>query len=149
MANLTHTITITRSDTDREVGTTVVLSAAAEYQGGRRTIGITEEYVDIDPDIAHAGLLYVRNLDASNPIKFGYATGDYPNRVYPNEQGSLPLAPDLTRISFIADTFACDMTYEITSRSDLLTLIASPSARPSASASPSPTPSSSPSSSSS
>jgi hypothetical protein len=121
------------------------LAAASEYQGGRRTIGITEEYINIDTDIAYPGFLYVYNLDTSNPIKFGFATGDYPCRIYPNEQGLIPLDPAVTRIYLVADTAACDISYEVTARSELLSLIASPSASPSASASPSPTPSVSPS----
>jgi hypothetical protein len=147
MANINHTITFVRSDDDHSIGTTVVMAAASEYMSGRKAIGVSEEYIEIDADILYTGHLYVRNMDADNPIKFGFDSGSYPCRIYPGEQGSIPLDPSLSRVYFVADTSTCDMYYEVTSRADTLDVIASPSASPSASVSATPTasPSASPS----
>lgn len=127
-------------DVNKTVGREdVILESAAFYQDARRTIGIVEETIAIDPDIDNVGMLYLHNEDPSNFVQIGFATGDYPCRIYPNEQGCVPLKPTTSTIYLIADTAACVVEYAITSRSADIALVASPSATPTASVSATPT----------
>lgn len=140
MSNLTQTITLLSSDDeDKVVGKEdVILESASFFQGARRSIGIVEETIEINVDIDNAGFFYIHNEDPMNFVMFGFSSGDYPMRAYPNEQGCVPLKPTIATLYLCADTAACIIKYEVTSRDDI-NLVASPSATPTASVSATPT----------
>lgn len=114
--NLTQVITLTREDSGRVTGGQSILVTDDPCQNHTTNIGIVEEEIELDPDITVAGMLYVRNDDPTNYIKVGFATGVYTSQVYPGEQGCIPLIPATTSFFAIADTAACQIEYEITSR---------------------------------
>jgi hypothetical protein len=114
--NLTQVITLTREDSARVTGGKSILVADDPYMNHTTNIGLAEEEITLDPDITVAGMLYVRNDDPTNYIKFGFATGEYVSQVYPGEQGCIPLIPTASSFFAIADTAPCQIEYEITSR---------------------------------
>jgi len=118
MATTTLNVTakINRQDTGVTVGKVAQLTAEAHRQGGIISVGTVEETLTLAADITNAGLMYVENLDATNFIDIGYATGVYPNRIYPGEVSIIPLAIATATLYLKADTAACDMDYEITER---------------------------------
>lgn len=114
--NLTQIITLTREDSERVTGGSVVLVAEDAWQAHNTVIGLVEEEITLDEDITVPGMLYVRNDDPTNYIKLGFATGVYTVQVFPGEQGCVPLMTTTTSFFAIADTAACEIEYEITSR---------------------------------
>ncbi len=143
MPNITQVVTLSRSDQDHETGTSVVLAAGNNYVHGQIVVGTTEEVLSVPDDLVEVGLVYIRNKDTTNFINAGFSTGDYPLRIYPNEQGCLPVHPGTSQFYFIANTAECRMEYEITERDADVEVLSTPSASPSGS--PSSSPSASPS----
>jgi hypothetical protein len=150
MPNLAQQVTMQRADISQMVGTTGTLEVGDHIQMGIRTIGTSEETIVLDSDFVDPGLVYIRNDDADNWLDMGYATSDYPNRLYPGEQAVIPLSLSQDTLYVKADTASVLVQYCAYERQGV-TPSTSPSSSPSAtpttspSASPSTSPSPSPS----
>jgi hypothetical protein len=73
---------------------------------GYMTIGTTEESTAF-PELTTDGWLYMKNLDATNYIQWGFATGVYGGRIKAGESaGPFRMEPGLT-LYLKANTAAC------------------------------------------
>lgn len=72
---------------------------------GYQTIGTSEETASFS-ELGTLGWLYMKNLDATNYIRWGFATGVYGGRLEPNEVALFRLNPGTT-LYLIANTAAC------------------------------------------
>lgn len=116
MTTLTNTVELTRSDLNRTYGGTRYITVGDRQDGKIIEVGLVEQVITIDASIGNAGMLYVENFDAANYVDIGYATGNYPNRIYPGEIGQIPLSPTTSQIFVKADTAAVRMEYLVTER---------------------------------
>ena len=83
-------------------------SAVGEYDQVHN-IGTTEESVTSFGDITTEGFCYLRNLDATNYVQWGYSTGVYGGRMEAGEPaGPLRLEPGAD-LFFKANTAACNV----------------------------------------
>lgn len=72
---------------------------------GYSTIGTTEESIAFG-ELSTQGLLILHNLDATNYVRWGFATGVYGGRLMPGEYAVFRLNPGST-LYLIANTAAC------------------------------------------
>ena len=78
----------------------------------RLSIGTSEVTITIPSSIGDAGICVIENLDATNFIKVGFATGNYVLRI-PKGQIAKPwLEPSVTTLYAIADTAASEATFD-------------------------------------
>lgn len=78
----------------------------------RLSIGTSEVTITIPSSIGDAGICVVENLDGTNFIKVGYATGNYVHRIPKGQIMQLWLEPTVTTLYAIADTAACEASFD-------------------------------------
>jgi len=83
--------------------------AAAGAASGVQAIGTSEETL-AEGDLATMGWLWMRNLDATNYISWGFSTGVYGGRLEPGEQALFRTEPAAT-MYLLADTASCNLQY--------------------------------------
>lgn len=116
MSTVNVTLQVTRADTLETIGGYQSITVGTHRQAGVVSVGTSEETISVLADIGDAGLMYVHNLDDTNYVDIGFATGDYPLRVYADQPALIPLAPSTSTIYVLANTAAVDLQYEITER---------------------------------
>lgn len=109
-------VQLVREDTLEVVGGVVQISVGSNRQGATITVGTAEVEIVLSSSIVDAGLLYVKNHAAAHYVDIGYATGDYANRVYPDESGLIPLAITAASVFVVASGVNTKFEYEITER---------------------------------
>lgn len=87
---------------DDQVGT--------DFVSGTQQIGTTEEQISWSSDIGDEGWMVIRNLDPTNYVQVGFATGVYGMRIYPGQFAVFPAEPGLS-IYVKANTAACQVQY--------------------------------------
>lgn len=75
---------------------------------GYVTIGTTEEEVDF-AELGTQGYVILQNLDSTNFVEWGFATGVYGGQIEPNEIAGPWRMKDGTSLFLKADTAACKM----------------------------------------
>ena len=77
-------------------------SLGAHEQAAKTTINTTEETITIDAEItaSDVGFVWLRNIDPTNPVQFGFATTVYPFKFKPGDAAFFRSDPDAT--SFFA-----------------------------------------------
>lgn len=73
------------------------------------SVGTTEEEVTIATGIGDCGYAMVKNLDATNFVEVGFATGVYPIKLLATQFALLPLAAATASLFLKADTAACNV----------------------------------------
>lgn len=81
-----------------------------EVQSGQLDIGTSEETITWGADIGNEKWLVLRNLDPTNYVQIGFATGNYGVRMRPGDPMWIPLEPGTT-IYAIANTASCKVQY--------------------------------------
>lgn len=81
------------------------------HDDGTQNIGLSEESITWNTDVANAYWLYIRNLDATNFVQIGFATGVYTIRLRPGDFMLIPLEPTINSVFALADTATCDIQY--------------------------------------
>lgn len=69
------------------------------------TVGTTEESTAF-PELTTEGWLFMKNLDATNYVQWGFSTGVYGGRMEPGEIAMFRMEPSLT-LYLKANTAAC------------------------------------------
>ena len=77
--------------------------------GRMQNIGTSEETLD-EGAVSTEGWLLMINLDSTNYVRWGFATGVYGGRMEPGEPALFRVNPSST-IYLIANTAACDVHY--------------------------------------
>jgi len=90
-----------------------VTPAGTHEQGGRNSIGTSEESIAISADIATNGYAIVINRDATNFVQLGTATGVYWAKLLPGQAALVPIDPSVTSLFLKADTAACEVEYRL------------------------------------
>jgi uncharacterized protein YaiE (UPF0345 family) len=72
---------------------------------GYVTVGTTEESTAF-PELSTLGFLFMKNLDTTNYIQWGFSTGVYGGRLKPGETALFRLEPGVT-LYLKANTAAC------------------------------------------
>jgi len=76
-------------------------------------IGTSEEEVTISAEIGDCGLCVIQNLDATNFVEVGFATGVYPIKIPAGQFALIPLAAATASLFLMADTDACDVKFYV------------------------------------
>ncbi len=76
-------------------------------------IGTSEEEVTISTEIGDCGLCFIQNLDSTNFVEVGFATGVYPIKILAGQFMLIPLAPAIASLFLKADTAACDVKFYV------------------------------------
>lgn len=95
-------------DLKRDSGNVTVTTAAGNVDA--RIISVSsagEEEHTFSTDIGNAGYLYMKNLDATNYVDVGFATGVYPLRIKAEQVALLPITPAQASLFLLANTAAC------------------------------------------
>lgn len=107
-------LTITAAITDQTINHTrrtdnlAVTTAAGNID--HRIVSVShsgETTHTFSTDIGNAGYLYLRNLDATNYVDIGFATGVYPIRLKATQVAILPITPATSALYLLANTAAC------------------------------------------
>lgn len=77
----------------------------------RQSITTSEVTITIPASIGDAGLCVIENHDATNFIKFGFATGNYVQRIPKGQSVQLWLEPTVTTLYAIADTATSEASF--------------------------------------
>ncbi len=77
---------------------------------GQRDIGTSEETILWTTDIGDEGWVAVVNLDPTNYVQWGFATGAYGGRIRPGSFMVFELEPGTT-LYFLANTGTCKVQY--------------------------------------
>lgn len=77
-----------------------------------QSIGTSEETLNINSDIGDQGLLVIKNVDDTNYVDIGPATGVYMNRIYPGHTNIITLLPTVS-LFCLANTAAVRVAYKI------------------------------------
>lgn len=77
------------------------------------SVGTTEEEVTIATGIGDCGYAMVKNLDATNFVEVGFATGVYPIKIPAGQFALIPLAAATASLFLMADTDACDVKFYV------------------------------------
>lgn len=99
---------LTKGDLSRRLSCskTIDQSGAGVYHN-TVSIGTTEESIATFGDVATEGLIYLRNLDATNYVQWGFSTTVYGGRIAPGMvAGPFQAEPGLT-LFLKANTAAC------------------------------------------
>jgi len=72
-----------------------------------RSIATIEAEWTIPTSIGNVGLVTIRNLDATNYVQVGFATGVYALRIKAGQTALLPLEPATASLFLLANTAAC------------------------------------------
>lgn len=72
-----------------------------------RSIATSEAEWTIPTGIGSVGLVTIRNLDATNYVDAGFATGVYPLRIKAGQSALLPITPATASLFLLANTAAC------------------------------------------
>lgn len=77
----------------------------ADYEA--KSIGTGEVEWTLASGIGNAGVMVIKNTDATNYVQVGFATGVYALRIKAGQSALLPLEPATASIFLKADTAAC------------------------------------------
>lgn len=94
-------------DLKRDSGTVSVTTSAGNVDARIVSVGTSEEEHTFSADIGNAGYLYLKNLDDTNYVDIGFATGVYPLRLKAGQPALFPITPAQASIFMIANTAAC------------------------------------------
>ena len=94
-----------------ESGTTVSASATVAAAGSGADlrmleIATSEAELTFGAQIGNAGLCMLKNLDATNYVEVGFATGAYPIKILAGQFAVIPLAPATASLFLKANTAA-------------------------------------------
>lgn len=84
--------------------------SGVDHEAGTQNIGTSEETITWSTDIGDEYWLFIRNLDATNYVQLGFATGVYGIRLRAGDFMLIPLEPGTT-IYALANTAACNVQY--------------------------------------
>ena len=98
LPNTTYTVTANMSGTDMASQTL--------------SIGTTEETLALGTDVTLPAHVLIANLDSTNYVQWGFATGAYKARIRPGEVAMIPYVESGTSIYIIANTAA--VTVQVT-----------------------------------
>lgn len=87
------------------------LTIGSERFAATISVGTSEETLGLS--VTQACPAYIENLDSTNYVDIGFATGDYPLRILAGEVGLLPLSPAAETIYWRANTAAVDVRFDI------------------------------------
>lgn len=113
MSSLSLTVNLNDLTLSRSILKTKAITTSGPNED-YRVLTITsgaEVTFTIDTDIGDAGLCVIVNQDASNFLKVGFATGDYPIKILAGCPAVIPLAAATSALYLRADT--ADLTAEI------------------------------------
>lgn len=106
--NITAAITDSTISLTRRTDNLSVTTAAGNVDN--RIISVVhsgETTHTFSTDIGNAGYVYLKNLDATNYVDVGFATGVYPIRLKAGQVGLLPITPAQASLFLLANTAAC------------------------------------------
>ena len=95
-----------RASVEIQIAMQRIDQAAAGFYHNIATIGTTEESIGAFGDIATEGWIYLRNLDTTNYVQWGFATTVYGGRMAAGETVMFRAEPGLT-LYLKADTADC------------------------------------------
>ena len=100
-----------------EPSTVTLDQTTAKFYTTVNEIGTSEESITDFGDLATTeyGQCVIQNLDATNYIQVGFATGVYGIRIYPGDYAIFPL-DDATDLFLIANTAACNVLIQVDGR---------------------------------
>ena len=89
-------------------GTISITQTGNGFYHNVSSIGTSEESIATFGDVASEGIVYIRNLDATNYVQIGFATGVYGMRLAAGHIAQFTAEPGLT-VYFKANTAACNV----------------------------------------
>ena len=108
MATITQTLTINDAGTGiRDSVSKTVTTSGAGASYAVESIGTSEEEYTIPAGIGNAGACKIVNMDATNYVEVGFATGSYPLKILPGTFCLMQLAPATASLFLKANTAAC------------------------------------------
>jgi hypothetical protein len=112
MANeiqINATLRYSKSPTAASLSTSFFADQTGDkFQAGVQIVGITEEQLN-KGDVGTIGYLAFRNLDTTNFVELGKATGAYSIKVKPGKGGVIPWGS--SAVYMLADTAAVEFEY--------------------------------------
>ena len=87
-----------------------ITQTGVDHQAGTQSVGTTEETVSWIADIGDEGYIFLRNLDPTNYVQFGFSTGVYGMRLKAGEFAVFRLEPGATLYAR-ANTAAVNIQY--------------------------------------
>ncbi len=73
------------------------------------SVGTSEAEIALAAGIGNCGYAMVKNLDATNFVEFGFATGVYPIKLLAGQFALMPLATATASVFAKANTAACNV----------------------------------------
>lgn len=109
--NLLVTVTVTNVDRREVTGKqNVEITTAGSHEDGRViSVATSETSFVMDANVGNSGLIYLLNLDDTNFVRLGFATGVYYLRLDPGVPQLVQLVPTVGTLYLIADTAACEV----------------------------------------
>lgn len=98
------------TDTGLEINS--ITTIGDEVAQGIQLIQTSEEEIIVPPDIAQAGIIWLKNLDITNFVEVGPVTGVYFLQLDPGEVYIFRLS-SLNKLFLLADTGDCRVQYKI------------------------------------
>lgn len=97
-------------DLKRDSGNVSVTTAAGKIDSRiiNATSGSEVEHT-FSTAVGNAGYLYIKNMDATNYVDIGFATGVYPHRYKAGQVGLFPITPAQSSIFLLANTATCEV----------------------------------------
>lgn len=107
---------ISNEDTGELVGlpSGVEVTNTGKHEDGRRVdVATSETTVTFDTNVGNAGYLVIINRDATNYIRFGFATTVYVGRLKAGEVAVLRIEPGTAAMYLIANTATCQVQFKL------------------------------------
>lgn len=117
MANeITETYRLSVTNGNYESGDVTITNyqsdqASVGEAGGVQAIGTSEETLS-SGDLTNKGLLWIKNLDTTNYVELGFATGVYPILLEANGGWARFKTSTSATVYLKADTAACNVQYK-------------------------------------
>mgnify|MGYP006953642022 CR=1 FL=1 len=112
MASIITTLTITDDTTGiRDSVSKTTTTTGDDVQYLVQEVGTSEAEITIAAGIGDVGLCKILNLDATNYVQVGFATGAYYLRILPGQFALIPLEPAQASIFAKANTAACNVSF--------------------------------------
>ena len=108
MATIVQTLTISDSTTGlRDSVSKTVTTAGSGASLSAQSIGTSEVEYTVPAEIGNAGACKIVNMDATNYVEVGFATGSYPLKILPGTFCLMQIAPATASLFLKANTAAC------------------------------------------
>lgn len=96
----------------RSLGNVLINADGNDYSAGTQAVGTAQESLPLG-EVANVGMVYLKNLDATNYVEYGCITGQLSGKLKPGEFNIFRAAANAVYVK--ANTAACDVEFCICS----------------------------------